>query len=168
LSTRKSAVADALDALRAKRPAGHPDEIVAMLDAVPDLRPALNTASDNELAKIFRAFDLTITYDKPEQRIHLAATVTPELLPDLANASDRPEGRSQINDIAGAGLKHLGRSRNALPLDRRAAQTSQIAPSRISTGNLFSGRAPAVALIAPASGLNAPCGPRTILPVPTS
>jgi hypothetical protein len=25
---------------------------------------------------------------------------------DLANASDRPEGRSQINDIAGAGLKH--------------------------------------------------------------
>jgi hypothetical protein len=34
LSTRKSAVADALDALRANRPAGHhPDEIVAMLNA---------------------------------------------------------------------------------------------------------------------------------------
>jgi hypothetical protein len=107
LSTRKSAVADALDALRAKRPAGHhPDEIVAMLDAVPDLRPALNAASDEELVEIFRAFDLTITYDKHEQRLHLAATITPELLPVLCpNESDRPEGRSQINDIAGAGFE---------------------------------------------------------------
>jgi hypothetical protein len=79
LSARKSAVADALDALRAKRPAGHhPDEIVAMLDA--DLRPALNAASEEELVEIFRAFDLTITYDKHEQRLHLAATITPELL----------------------------------------------------------------------------------------
>jgi hypothetical protein len=34
---------------RAKRPAGHhPDEIVAMLDAVPALRPALNAASKKE------------------------------------------------------------------------------------------------------------------------
>jgi hypothetical protein len=41
------------------------------------------------------------------QRLHLAATVTPELLPDLANASDRPEGRSQINDIAGAGFERV-------------------------------------------------------------
>jgi DUF971 family protein len=74
-----------------------------MLDAVPDLRPALNAASDEELVEIFRAFDLTITYDKHEQRLHLAATITPELLPVLCpNESDRPEGRSQINDIAGA------------------------------------------------------------------
>jgi len=73
-----------------------------MLDAVPDLRPALNAASDEELVEIFRAFDLTITYDKNEQRLHLAATITPELLP---NESDRPEGRSQINDIAGAGFE---------------------------------------------------------------
>jgi hypothetical protein len=36
------------------------------------------------------------------------ATITPELLPNLPpNDSDRPGGRSQINDIAGAGLKHL-------------------------------------------------------------
>jgi len=63
-------------------------------------------AIDHELVEIFRAFDLTITYDKPEKRLHLAATVTSELLPDVANASDRPEGRSQINDIAEAGLIH--------------------------------------------------------------
>ncbi len=35
-----------------------------MLDAVPDLRPALNAASEAELVEIFRAFDLTITYDE--------------------------------------------------------------------------------------------------------
>jgi hypothetical protein len=46
--------------------------------------------------------------------------------------------------------------------------TSQIAPSRSSTGNVFSAMAPALALMTPASGLNAPCGPRTILPVSTS
>jgi hypothetical protein len=72
----------------------------------PDLRPALKAASEEELVEIFRAFDLTITYDKPEQRLHLAATITPELLPVLCpNESDRPEGRSQINDIAGAGFE---------------------------------------------------------------
>jgi hypothetical protein len=79
---------------------------VAILDAVSDLRSALNAASDEELVEIFRAFDLTITYDKHEQQLHLAATITPELLPVLCpNESDRPEGRSQINGIAGAGSK---------------------------------------------------------------
>ena len=63
-----------------------------MLDAaVPDLRPALNAASDGKLVEIFRAFDLTITYDKHEQRLHLAAAITPELLPVLCPyESDRP------------------------------------------------------------------------------
>jgi hypothetical protein len=51
---------------------------------VPDLRPALNAASDEELVEIFRAFDLTITYDKHEQRLHLAATITPECCPSFA------------------------------------------------------------------------------------
>jgi hypothetical protein len=61
---------------------------------------------------------LTITYDKHEQRLHLAATITPELLPVLcANESDRPEGRSQINDIAGArSTRHGDRVARALAL----------------------------------------------------
>src|SRR5271166_4280870 len=49
-----------------------------------------------------------------------------------------------------------------------AQLTSQIASSRTSTGKVFSGRAPAVALTVPASGLKAPCGPSTIFPLPTS
>lgn len=97
LSTRKAAVTDALEALNEKRPAGHhPDEILSMLDAVPDLRQTLKTAADDELAEIFRAFDVRITYDKTRQVLDLAATITPELLPALLNESDRPEERSQI------------------------------------------------------------------------
>jgi site-specific DNA recombinase len=51
LSARKTAVADALDALKAS-PAGHdPEEIEAMLDAVPDLRPAIESATGEELPR---------------------------------------------------------------------------------------------------------------------
>jgi site-specific DNA recombinase len=102
LSTSKSAVTDAIEALKAKRPAGHrPEDIVAMLDAVPDLRPTLATASDEELAEIFRAFDVSIKYDRDRQMLALAATITPE----LTDENDRPEGRSQINEVAGAGFE---------------------------------------------------------------
>jgi site-specific DNA recombinase len=105
LSTQKAAIADALDALSAKRPAGHrPDEVMAMLDAVPDLRPTIETASEEELAEIFRAFDVRMTYDKSRQLLGFSATITSELLPDL-NESDRPEGRSRVSDIAGAGFE---------------------------------------------------------------
>jgi site-specific DNA recombinase len=103
LSTQKAAIADALDALAAKRPAGHhPDEIVAMLDAVPDLRPTIEKATDEELAEIFKAFDVRITYDKNRQALDFAATITSELMP---NENDRPEGRSRVSDIAGAGFE---------------------------------------------------------------
>jgi hypothetical protein len=60
LSTRKAAITDAIEALKGKRPGHHPDEIVAMLDAVPDLRPTIATATDEQLAEIFRAFDVSI------------------------------------------------------------------------------------------------------------
>lgn len=38
-----------------------------MLDAVPDLRPALATATEEKLAAIFGAFDVEITYDRDQQ-----------------------------------------------------------------------------------------------------
>jgi hypothetical protein len=107
LTTRKAAVTDALAALKTKRPAGHdPDEVLAMLDAVPDLRPALATATEEKLAAIFQAFDVEITYDRDQQTLKLAATITPELIPDFdPDENDRPEGRSQVNGIAGAGFE---------------------------------------------------------------
>ena len=93
LSAHKTALTDELDRLKAKRPAGHhPDEIMAMLDTVPDLRPTLATATETELADIFRAFDVEITYEKDRQILNLAATITPELLPDPTDENDRPSG----------------------------------------------------------------------------
>jgi site-specific DNA recombinase len=103
LSTRKAAVTDAIQRLKTERPAGHnPDEIVAMLDAVPDLRPTIEKATDEELAEIFKAFDVRIIYDKNRQALDFAATITSELMP---NENDRPEGRSRVSDIAGAGFE---------------------------------------------------------------
>lgn len=107
LSTRKRAITEATDALKIERPAGHhPDEILAMLDAVPDLRPALHNATEQELANMLAAFDVTISYDKPNRRLTLTATIGPGLLPPPENDSDRPEtGRSLMFGIAGAGFE---------------------------------------------------------------
>jgi hypothetical protein len=106
LSTRKAAVADALQALKNKRPRRpHPDEIVAILDAVPDLRPAIATATEADLAELFQAFNAEVLYERDSQILKLAAMITPELMPDLANTNDRPEGGSQDNEVAGAGFE---------------------------------------------------------------
>ncbi len=98
LTARKAAVTNALSTLKTKRPAGHdPDEVLAMLDAVPDLRPALATATEEKLAAIFQAFDLEITYDRDQQILKLAATITPELIPDVdPDENDRPEGGRRL------------------------------------------------------------------------
>lgn len=44
---------------------------------MPDLRPAIETATGEELAAIFRAFDVAITYDKAKQTVTLSATIAP-------------------------------------------------------------------------------------------
>jgi hypothetical protein len=94
---------------RARNPQGdsarhHPDEIIAMLDAVPDLRESLKTATPEKLSAIFRAFDVTVTYDKANQFLDLDAAILPELLPAPITESDHPEEQSpsRTDDIAGA------------------------------------------------------------------
>jgi hypothetical protein len=72
---------------------------------MPDLRPALTNATEDELADLFEAFDATITYDKPNGRLILAATIRPDLNPKPQNDNDRPEGRSLISGVAGAGFE---------------------------------------------------------------
>jgi DNA invertase Pin-like site-specific DNA recombinase len=105
LSTRKGAVTDAIETLKTTRPAGHhPDEIVAMLDTVPDLRETLKTATSEQLAEIFRAFDVTITYDKANQYLDLGAAIMPELLPAPSSDGAEEWSASRIDDIAGAGF----------------------------------------------------------------
>jgi hypothetical protein len=108
LSTRKRGVTQAIDAIRTEHPAGSdPQEIPEMLDAVPDLRPALQTATAQELAEIFGAVDITVTYDTSSRRLNVTATITPALLPD-PNEDGRPEERSRMFDIAGAGFSLTG------------------------------------------------------------
>lgn len=77
-----------------------------MLTAVPDLRrAALNGRERRGAFRDFRGLRLDDHTRQARQRLHLAAAITPELLPVLCpNESDRPEGRSQINGIAGEQL----------------------------------------------------------------
>jgi hypothetical protein len=65
------------------------------------MRTELACVERAELAEIFEAFDVTATYDKPNCRLQLAATVTPELVPEHEK-KDRPGGR------AGAEFRHSG------------------------------------------------------------
>lgn len=90
LAARQESIEEAITALRAKRPDGaHPDEIGAMLDAIPDMRDALNEADESELIEMFDAFDVCATYTKSTRRLELAASVTPEL---IASDSRSQEG----------------------------------------------------------------------------
>ena len=82
LSSRRTAIDETTRTLEAQRPEGtRLEEIEAMLDAVPDLRPQLRTAPPGLLADIFDAFKIKVTYDKANRRLTLAATVTPGLVP---------------------------------------------------------------------------------------
>jgi len=82
LSTRRASVEEAIRDLEVRRPGARPDEIEAMLAAVPDLRPSLKTASPEDLADLLEAFDVTAVYDKSGRTLELRATVMPELIPD--------------------------------------------------------------------------------------
>ena len=81
-----------------------PHEIEALLASLPDLRPALARSSPAELADLFDAFDVTVTYDKPSHSLELAATVTAALVP-APETLQPPHRRSQNCDIAGAGFE---------------------------------------------------------------
>jgi hypothetical protein len=64
-----------------------------MIAAVPDLRPALRSASEDELADILDRFDVEAAYDKTNRTLELAATVVPELVPEPEKRRP-PSGRS--------------------------------------------------------------------------
>jgi hypothetical protein len=95
LTNQHAAVEDAINRLNSERPSGsHPDEVMAMLDSIPDLRPTLKTAESAELADICDAFQVTAVYDKANRTVELAATVGPDLLPkaETPTANDDPVG----------------------------------------------------------------------------
>jgi len=82
ISARQAGVQEAISNIKVTRPTGiRPDEIEAMLQAIPDMRPTLQSADAAELAEICEAFRITVIYDKPNQTIELSAAILPDLLP---------------------------------------------------------------------------------------
>ena len=57
--------------------------------------------------QVFDAFCLQITYDKPNRRIEISATITEAIADALENAKDLPQEVSSVaqRDIAGAGFE---------------------------------------------------------------
>jgi hypothetical protein len=58
---------------------------------------------------VFEAVCLRITYDKPNRRIEISATITEAIADALENTRDLPGEVSSVaqRDIAGAGFEHL-------------------------------------------------------------
>lgn len=91
LAARQQAVEEAIAKLRVHRLEGaHPGQIVAMLDAIPDMRDALREANEDELIEVFVSLDVTPPTPTPARRLELAAIVTPEL---VAKHEKRPPTR---------------------------------------------------------------------------
>ena len=98
LSTRRKTIENAIRATagqRAQTLQAH--EIEAVLNAIPDQRDTLKSATADELTEILETFDVTATYDKPNRALALAATLNPHRPPN--------GGRGNLQ-VAGAGLIH--------------------------------------------------------------
>jgi hypothetical protein len=67
---------------------------------VPDLRPTLRTAPPDELADVFDAFKATVVFDKANRKLTLAATITPELVPQNQNS---PTARGPVGEFVHSG-----------------------------------------------------------------
>ncbi len=97
--------------LRALAPApadpGPSEDPSALLARLPDLGAALHDAPRELKRQIFEAFCLQITYDKPNRRIEISATITEAVADALQNAKDLPQEVSSVahRDIAGAGFE---------------------------------------------------------------
>ncbi len=79
---------------------------MATLAAVPDILPSLQTASAEELADLFEAFDVTAVYDKAGRALELGATVMPERPRQRKTPTERrPVGDIFHPSIAGAGFE---------------------------------------------------------------
>ena len=105
LSAQGDSVAAAMAELESQRPEGpSPEEIEAMLSAIPDLSKALAGAESEELIELLDAFDVEISYDKPSSKLELSAALSSDLIP-ASGAEKAPAERSRNSGIAGAGFE---------------------------------------------------------------
>ena len=105
LHKRKISLEATLATTEAETPARPAPGLADILKTLPDLRPALLSYSDEELADLFEAFDLEARYNHLDKTLKLSVTVFPELAEILED--ERPleaAGRSK-SFIAGAGFE---------------------------------------------------------------
>ena len=77
LSGQAEAIARAIGDLEQTPPEGpSPEQIKAMMEAVPDLSEALKQADGEELIELLDAFDVDVSYDKPTGKLELSAAIT--------------------------------------------------------------------------------------------
>lgn len=55
---------------------------------MPDLRRTIVRSTEADLAELFNAFDVGITYERETDALKLAAMLTPELLPKLGDNNE--------------------------------------------------------------------------------
>jgi hypothetical protein len=104
-----SGKAKAITAQVAELEAGQPEEprredIEAILTEVPDLREVLAQAEGEELVELLDAFDVQVTYDKPNRTLEVSALLSSDFV-SSPDAKRPPNGRSQDSSIAGAGFE---------------------------------------------------------------
>ncbi|HKB51264.1 MAG TPA: hypothetical protein VKC63_07530 [Solirubrobacterales bacterium] len=105
LSGQADAIAAEIASLEAARPEEpRSEEIEALLADVPDLREALAQADGEELIELLDAFDVAVSYDKPERTLELSALLANDFV-SSPDAKRPPDGRSRNSSIAGAGFE---------------------------------------------------------------
>jgi hypothetical protein len=97
LAARQSAIEDAIATLQAARPQGsHPDQVAAMLEAIPDMRDVPREASESELMRVFDAFNVTATYTS-QPAVSNSPRLSPQSsLPPTKNATALGDGRGTL------------------------------------------------------------------------
>lgn len=108
LSARRDVIVEDIKDHDAHEPgSARQEDIEAILTAIPDLRGRLNVTDPEGLVAIFKAFDIGVVYDKPNQTIALAATIRSDLRFDKENPRQGVASSGMFSKVAGAGLEHI-------------------------------------------------------------
>jgi hypothetical protein len=105
LHNRKTSLEAALVAVEAEKPSKPAPKLADILETLPDLRPALESYGDEDLAELFDAFGLEARYNHHEKTLNLSVTVFPELAEILEDERPLEAAGRRKSFIAGAGFE---------------------------------------------------------------
>ena len=105
LHNRKVMVEETLSVVEADKPSKPAPELADILETLPDLRPALESYNEEELAQLFDAFGVEARYNHHERTLKLSVTVYPELAEILEDERPLEAAGRRKSFIAGAGFE---------------------------------------------------------------